>query len=54
MKKDCPKRQMKMLMMARLVANAVEGSGRCRVKKQMIGNTCIASTQGVVTKKVNQ
>ena len=27
MKKDCPKHQMKMLMMARLAANAAEGSG---------------------------
>ena len=27
MKRDCPKRQMKMLMTARLAANAAEGSG---------------------------
>ena len=27
MKKDCPKRQMKMLMTAGLAANAAEGSG---------------------------
>ena len=32
MKKDCPKRQMKMLMMAGLAANAAEGSGVARTK----------------------
>ena len=48
MKRDCPKRQMKMLMTAGLAANAAEGSGECRVKKRMIGNTCVASTQGVI------
>ena len=32
MKRDCPKRQIKMLMMARLAANAAEGSGNTRSK----------------------
>ena len=32
MKKDCPKRQMKMLITAGLAANAAEGSGDARSK----------------------
>ena len=48
MKKDCPKRQMKMLLMARLAANAAEGSGNAGQKTDDC-NTCVASTQGVVT-----
>ena len=32
MKKDCPKCQMKMLMMAGLAANAAEGSGDTGLK----------------------
>ena len=34
MKKDCPKRQMKILMMARLAANAAEGSGNAGSKNR--------------------